>query len=261
MALAKQVACYSCCQPWRLHWSTADLGPWGAFSNDLRHDSPGLPRCRRRSLRHFFAPVTTAGPVGFLQLKQGQLGTHTHVSKNERLCIPRCEQRQPPPVFARPETSAGQPADGTQGKRTPIAMDHLGRSVGDSGPRPTGCLSYQDPAVYPLGMWSGPIFQADPRFGPKEHSTPCLQRSDVIAERIPRRWAILAPVSFGMTKSFAHHEVRVSIHASAHDMVLDLIAEHEAGPCAPCAAAAAKARAESDDMVTEDMLTARLTFQ
>jgi len=101
----------------------------------------------------------------------------------------------------------------------------------------------------------GPIFKPIHDLT-EEHYNALFAASDVIAERI-RALGHLAPVSFGMTKSFAPTKSDVD-HASAHDMVLDLIAEHEQAVRA-MRAAAAKA-GESDDMVTEDMLTARLTF-
>lgn len=90
----------------------------------------------------------------------------------------------------------------------------------------------------------------------EEHYNALFAATDIIAERI-RALGHLAPVSFGMTKSFAPAKSDVD-HSSAHDMVFDLIAEHEQA-VRDMRAAAARA-GDNDDMVTEDMLTARLSF-
>ena len=101
----------------------------------------------------------------------------------------------------------------------------------------------------------GPIFKPIHDLT-EEHYNALFAATDVIAERI-RALGHLAPVSFGMTKSFAPSKSDVD-HASAHDMVSDLIAEHEQA-VRDMRGAAAKA-GDNDDMVTEDMLTERLAF-
>lgn len=101
----------------------------------------------------------------------------------------------------------------------------------------------------------GPIFKPIHDLT-EEHYNALFAATDVIAERI-RALGHLAPISFAMTKSFAPTKSDVD-HASAHDMVFDLIAEHEQ-TVRDMRAAASKA-GDNDDLVTEDMLTARLTF-
>lgn len=80
--------------------------------------------------------------------------------------------------------------------------------------------------------------------------------ADIIAERI-RSLGHLAPVEMGNASGFAPAAKDVR-HTSAKDMVDDLIRSHEAAVKA-MREAAGKA-GDADDMVTEDMLTARLTF-
>lgn len=80
--------------------------------------------------------------------------------------------------------------------------------------------------------------------------------ADIIAERV-RALGHIAPVNFGDMKSFAPTGHSVD-NSSAHDMVADLIKDHEAASRA-IREVAAKAGDEGD-LVTEDMLTERLTF-
>ena len=101
----------------------------------------------------------------------------------------------------------------------------------------------------------GPVFKPIHELT-EEHYNALFGATDIIAERI-RALGHLAPVSFDMTATFAPAKSDVD-HASAHDMVYDLIADHEQA-VRDMRAAAAKA-GDNDDMVTEDMLTARLTF-
>ena len=101
----------------------------------------------------------------------------------------------------------------------------------------------------------GPVFKPIHELT-EEHYNALFGATDIIAERI-RALGHLAPVSFDMTATFAPAKSDVD-QTSAHDMVYDLIAEHEQA-VRDMRAAAAKA-GDNDDMVTEDMLTARLTF-
>ncbi len=101
----------------------------------------------------------------------------------------------------------------------------------------------------------GPIFKPIHDLT-EEHYNALFGATDVIAERI-RALGNLAPVNFEMTKSFAPSKSDVD-QASAHEMVQDLIAEHEQA-VRDMRKAAAEA-GNNEDMVTEDMLTERLTF-
>ena len=101
----------------------------------------------------------------------------------------------------------------------------------------------------------GPIFKPIHELT-EEHYNALFGATDIIAERV-RALGHLAPVSLDMAKSFAPTKSDVDM-ASAHDMVADLIKEHEQA-VRDMRAAATKA-GDNDDVVTEDMLTARLTF-
>lgn len=101
----------------------------------------------------------------------------------------------------------------------------------------------------------GPVFKSIHDLT-EEHYNALFGATDIIAERI-RALGYLAPVSFDMTASFAPGKSDVD-QSSAHDMVADLITEHEQA-VRDMREAASKA-GDNDDMVTEDMLTARLTF-
>ncbi len=90
----------------------------------------------------------------------------------------------------------------------------------------------------------------------EEHYTALFAAADVIAERI-RALGHLAPVKLEKTGSFAPDPGSVH-HKTAHEMVADLIVDHEEA-VRDMRKAASKA-GENDDVVTEDMLTARLTF-
>lgn len=90
----------------------------------------------------------------------------------------------------------------------------------------------------------------------EEHYGVLFGAADIIAERI-RALGHLAPISLGEAANFAPAASQVK-NTSAIDMVNDLIDEHESAVRA-MREAAAKA-GDADDMVTEDMLTARLTF-
>lgn len=101
----------------------------------------------------------------------------------------------------------------------------------------------------------GPIFKPIHELT-EEHYNALFGATDIIAERI-RALGHLAPVSLDMTKSFAPTKADVD-QSSAHDMVADLIKEHEEAVRDMRKAAATAG--DNDDVVTEDMLTARLTF-
>ncbi|MEZ5840776.1 MAG: DNA starvation/stationary phase protection protein [Hyphomicrobiales bacterium] len=90
----------------------------------------------------------------------------------------------------------------------------------------------------------------------EEHYNTLFSATDIIAERI-RALGHLAPASIGNASDFAPGAADVD-STSAIAMVNDLIAEHEA--TARLMRTAAGKAGDSDDMVTEDMLTARLTF-
>ncbi|OCW56934.1 Dps family protein [Hoeflea olei] len=102
----------------------------------------------------------------------------------------------------------------------------------------------------------GPVFKSIHDLT-EEHYNALFEATDIIAERI-RALGHLAPVRFAMTETFAPAKGDDVDQGSAHDMVNDLIAEHEQA-VRDMRKAAAKA-GDNDDMVTEDMLTARLTF-
>ncbi|MCY0147673.1 DNA starvation/stationary phase protection protein [Hoeflea sp. G2-23] len=101
----------------------------------------------------------------------------------------------------------------------------------------------------------GPIFKPIHDLT-EAHYNALFADTDIIAERI-RALGHLAPVNFDMTKSFAPTKSDVN-QASAHDMVNDLIKDHE--EAVRDARKAAGKAGDNDDVVTEDMLTARLTF-
>ncbi|WP_394690587.1 Dps family protein [Hoeflea sp.] len=101
----------------------------------------------------------------------------------------------------------------------------------------------------------GPIFKPIHELT-EEHYNALFGATDIIAERI-RALGYLAPVNFDGTKTFAPAKSEID-HASALEMVKDLIADHEQAS-RDARQAAAKA-GENDDMVTEDMLTERLSF-
>ncbi len=101
----------------------------------------------------------------------------------------------------------------------------------------------------------GPIFKPIHELT-EEHYNALFGATDIIAERI-RALGHLAPVSLDMAKTFAPSKSDVD-QASAHDMVADLIKDHE--EAVRSMRKAATAAGDNDDVVTEDMLTARLTF-
>ncbi len=90
----------------------------------------------------------------------------------------------------------------------------------------------------------------------EEHYGELFEATDVIAERI-RALGHLAPVEFADAKKFAPTGKAVD-HGSALSMIEDLIETHE-GAVRTMREAAADA-GDADDVVTEDMLTQRLTF-
>lgn len=100
-----------------------------------------------------------------------------------------------------------------------------------------------------------------PLFGPiheltENHYNALFEAADVIAERV-RALGHIAPVNFADMKNFAPTGHSVD-NSSAHDMVADLIKDHEAAARA-IREVGGKA-GDAGDMVTEDMLTERLTF-
>lgn len=90
----------------------------------------------------------------------------------------------------------------------------------------------------------------------EEHYNALFAATDVIAERI-RALGQLAPVRLGDAAAFAPKVADVK-KTSAIDMIEDLIADHQTAVKA--ARKAAKTAGDAGDVVTEDMLTARLGF-
>lgn len=90
----------------------------------------------------------------------------------------------------------------------------------------------------------------------EEHYNALFDATDIIAERI-RALGHLAPIEFSGTSQFAPGGKEVD-HGSASEMVRDLIETHEEA-VRTMREAAGKA-GDADDVVTEDMLTQRLTF-
>jgi starvation-inducible DNA-binding protein len=90
----------------------------------------------------------------------------------------------------------------------------------------------------------------------EEHYGELFEATDVIAERI-RALGHLAPVEFAEAQQFAPTGKDVD-HGSAMSMIEDLIETHEEA-VRTMREAASKA-GDADDVVTEDMLTQRLTF-
>ncbi len=90
----------------------------------------------------------------------------------------------------------------------------------------------------------------------EQHYGDLFEAADVIAERI-RAIGHLAPKSVGEAAGFSPSSSSVE-HLTAHDMVADLISDHEAA--AKAMRKAASTAGDAGDVVTEDMLTQRLTF-
>jgi len=90
----------------------------------------------------------------------------------------------------------------------------------------------------------------------EEHYNTLFQAVDIIAERI-RALGHLAPASIGDAANFSPRKSSVD-NLAAIDMVEDLIADHETSVKAM--RKAAEKAGDAGDVVTEDMLTARLTF-
>lgn len=90
----------------------------------------------------------------------------------------------------------------------------------------------------------------------EDHYNALFSAADVIAERI-RALGHLAPAGLGKAARFAPASDEVD-HMSAIGMMKDLIKDHEAA-ARELRKAAIKA-GDADDVVTEDMLTERLTF-
>lgn len=90
----------------------------------------------------------------------------------------------------------------------------------------------------------------------EEHYNALFGAADIIAERI-RALGHLAPVKLGDAAHFSPKSSDVN-HTTADEMVNDLIADHEAA--VKLMRKAAEAAGDDGDVVTEDMLTARLAF-
>ncbi len=101
----------------------------------------------------------------------------------------------------------------------------------------------------------GPVFKSLHELT-EAHYEALFAAADVIAERI-RALGHLAPVKLGDAAKFAPDAKDVD-HRTAHDMVEDLIEDHEAA--VRKMREAAKLAGDNDDLVTEDMLTQHLTF-
>lgn len=90
----------------------------------------------------------------------------------------------------------------------------------------------------------------------EEHYEALFEAADIIAERI-RALGHLAPENLSGISGFAPDSKSVK-HMTAESMVKDLIKDHE--KCVRNMREAAAKAGDADDMVTEDMLTGRLTF-
>lgn len=90
----------------------------------------------------------------------------------------------------------------------------------------------------------------------EEHYGALFEATDIIAERI-RALGHLAPAKLGEAAEFAPAASEVK-KTTAVEMVNDLIADHEAA--VKDMRKAANDAGDAGDVVTEDMLTARLTF-
>ena len=90
----------------------------------------------------------------------------------------------------------------------------------------------------------------------EEHYNALFEAADVIAERV-RALGHLAPVKLGEAAGFSPKAADVK-NTTAIDMVNDLIDDHEAA--VRTMRKAAEKAGDAGDVVTEDMLTARLTF-
>lgn len=101
----------------------------------------------------------------------------------------------------------------------------------------------------------GPLFKSLHELTESHYET-LFAAADVIAERI-RALGHLAPISIGDAAQFAPSSKAVD-HTSAKSMIEDLIATHE--KAVRTMRKAATMAGDAGDVVTEDMLTARLTF-
>ena len=101
----------------------------------------------------------------------------------------------------------------------------------------------------------GPLFKSLHELT-EEHYGALFAATDIVAERI-RALGHLAPSPMGNAADFAPAAKDVD-NTSAVDMVNDLIAHHEAS--VRTMREAAEKAGDAGDVVTEDMLTARLTF-
>jgi len=90
----------------------------------------------------------------------------------------------------------------------------------------------------------------------EEHYNALFSATDIIAERI-RALGHLAPTRLGDAAAFAPKVAEVK-NTSAIDMIEDLIADHR--DAVKAMRKAAEAAGDAGDVVTEDMLTARLDF-
>ena len=101
----------------------------------------------------------------------------------------------------------------------------------------------------------GPIFKPLHELT-EEHYNALFGAADIIAERI-RALGHLAPETLAETASFAPSGADVN-QRNAHDMIADLIEDHE--EAVRTMREIAGVAGEAGDVVTEDMLTARMTF-
>lgn len=90
----------------------------------------------------------------------------------------------------------------------------------------------------------------------EEHYGVLFGSADIIAERI-RALGHLAPVNIGDTTSLSPKKGETD-HDTANGMITDLIKDHEAA--VKLMRKAGEKAGDEGDLVTEDMLTARLTF-
>lgn len=90
----------------------------------------------------------------------------------------------------------------------------------------------------------------------EEHYNALFSATDIIAERM-RALGHRAPVNFSKLEQFAPQSI-ADDELSATDMVADLLSDHQA--CVRLLRETAEIAGHANDMVTEDMLTQRLSF-
>lgn len=148
----------------------------------------------------------------------------------------------------RPETATGTPNMGLSDAYRKEACETLSEVLAST---------YKLVIKTQVYHWNvvGPLFKPIHELT-EEHYNALFAAADVIAERI-RALGHIAPVNFGDMKTFAPTGHSVD-NSSAHEMVKDLISDHE--EAVQKMRALGEKAGDAGDLVTEDMLTERLTF-